>query len=205
MASPPDNEIGRLSVPETIDRLSHQMLGLAPGPLAELRRMEVGGIGAPAYWRLAANCTFLDRNSRTWMQITKIMAILTPKGERTGNERLHQRGGTNGRPRPLGAVLCDGGDPAWPRSGESVHDGVLSEKRLARFLATPPAARGASLERIATMLASKRDPNSGLDCVDIANLLLYLDDQEPPRRLAREYYRRLDRVVRTNQKGEAGQ
>lgn len=205
MTSPPDNGLRRSSLQDKIQQLSSEMLGLAPGPLAELRRMEAGGIGTPAYWRLAVHAGLLDGNPEVWMQIVKIMAIMTPKGTRTPDERLHQAEDGNGRQRSLGAVLCDGGDPSWPPKGQPVHDGVLSEKRLARFLALPPSARGAALERIARTLASRRDVTSGVDCVEIARLLLSPDDHEPPRRVAREYYRRLDRAVRANEKGEPGE
>ncbi len=205
MASPPDNDTSRLSLQDSIRQLSAAMLSLAPGPLAELRRMEAGGIGAPAYWRLAANAGFLDGSAETWMRIVKIMAILTPRGTLTGAERLHQDGnGGDGR-CSLGAVLCDGGDPGWPPKGRPVHNGVFSEKRLARFLALPAAARGPALERIARTLASTRDVARGIDCVEIASLLLHPGNDEHPRRIAREYYRRLDRAVRANEKGESGE
>lgn len=200
--SSPDNGISGSLRSEKIRRLSSELLGLAPGPLAELRRMEIGGRGTPAFWRLAAKGAFLDEDIDAWMQIAKIMAILVPKGDLTGRERLHQFLDEEGRKRGLGAVLCDGGDPAWPPKEGVVHDGVLSEKRLARFLALPTIARGPALERIARMLTTRRSPTSGVDCVEIANLLLDPDNREHTRGVAREYYRRLDGAVRAGQKGE---
>lgn len=199
---PPDGEIPGSSRSAKIRLLSDELLGFAPGPLADLRRMEIGGAGAPAFWRLAAKGAFLDEDIDAWMQIARIMAILVPKGDLTGKERLHQVRDGEGRKRSLGAVLCDGGDPGWPPKEGVVHDGVFSEKRLARFLALPTIARGPALERIARMLATGRSPNSGVDCVEIANLLLDPDNREHTRGVAREYYRRLDAAVRTGQKGE---
>jgi hypothetical protein len=40
------------SLEETIAVLSAKLLSLAPGPLAELRRMEPDGVGASMFWRL---------------------------------------------------------------------------------------------------------------------------------------------------------
>lgn len=200
--SPPDNGIPASRRSEKICRLSSELLGLAPGPLAELRRMENDGSGTPAFWRLAAKGAFLDEDIDAWMRIARIMAILVPKGDLTGKERLHQVRDEAGRRRGLGAVLCDGGAPDWPPKDAVVHDGVLSEKRLASFLALPTIERGPALERIARMLATRRSPYSGVDCVEIADLLLDPDNREHARRVAREYYRRLDGAVRAGQKGE---
>lgn len=200
--SQPDSEIPASRRSEKIRQLSSELLGLAPGPLAELRRMEIGGSGTPAFWRLAAKVAFLDEDIDAWMQIARVMAILVPKGDLTGKERLHQFRDEAGRKRGLGTVLCDGGDPDWPPKDASVHDGVLSEKRLVRFLALPAIARGPALERIARMLATRRSPYSGVNCVEIANLLLDPDNRDHARGVAGEYYRRLDGAVRAGQKGE---
>ncbi len=129
-----------------ISRLSAEMLALAPGPLAELRRMEPGGAGSAAYWRLASRCGFLHADAERWLRIVKIMAILTPKGERQPSDRLHDPD------RPLGAVLCDGGDPAWQPPHRDNPDGVLPEKRLARFLALPPRGDRPLKERLDSVL-----------------------------------------------------
>jgi CRISPR system Cascade subunit CasB len=199
MPQPDENEHKEMKLPDKIHNLSKEMLRLAPGPLAELRRMDIGGVGAPAFWRLAAACGFLDGPALSWMRIVKIMAILTPKGERSGQERLHQKRDKDGRDRSLGSVLCDGGQPGWPSTGQG-ESPALSETRLARLLAGPANERGPTLERITRALASRRDPTSGVDCTDIARLLLFPDDPEPPRTLAREYYRRLDLAARQNSK-----
>jgi CRISPR system Cascade subunit CasB len=172
---------------ETIDKLSNELLALAPGPVAELRRMEIGGPGAPAYWRLAKECRFLDSNPDLWMRIVAIMAILTSKGKRRGNDRLHDPR------RRLGVVLCDGADPGWP--GDARGDAprpFLSETRLARLFALPAGQRGEAIARIARMLATRRDPASGVNCVEIAALLLSPDNERNLQNIARDYYRRLD-------------
>lgn len=182
---------------ETIDRLSNELLALAPGPLAELRRMEVSGPGAPAYWRLARECGFLDGSPDLWMRIAAIMAILTPKGKRRENDRLHDS------KRRLGAVLCDGADPGWP--GDARGDDLrpfLSETRLARFLAQPAGQRGEAIARIARMLAARRDPARGVNCIEIAVLLLSPDNERNLQNVAHDYYKRLDDAARKSKAEE---
>lgn len=171
---------------ETVKELSRMLLSLAPGPLAELRRMEVSGPPVPIFWRLATKCEFDKSNTDAWKQVVKILAILTPKGEKRPAYCLHDV------KRGLGTVLCDGGDPGW-RFQNDPPDGVFSEKRLARFLALPRAQRGPALERIARLLARTRDAASGINCTDIAALLLTGDNKDSLDRIARDYYRRLDR------------
>lgn len=168
---------------ETIARLSTEMRGLATGDLAELRRMDASGAGVAAYWHLAARCGFLDARIDAWIAIVRMMAVLNPKGEPSGRQPVHDAR------RRLGAVLCDGGDSDW---GGGEARPAVSEHRLGRFLAAPPNHRADSLERFARMLARRRDTSHGLNCADIARLLLFPDDPSPPRDLAREYYRRLD-------------
>ena len=174
-----------MSLKEIIEKLSEQMLRrLGPGDLAELRRMTPDVVEPSAYWRLAAECGFLDDNSERWTPVVQIMAILTPKGNRLPSDRLHDP------KRPLGAVLVDGGNPAW--SGGADARPSVSETRLARFFATPAALRADALLRFARMLASKRDRTSGVNCVEIAKLLLSGNPTEPQRDIARAYYARLD-------------
>ena len=57
----------------------------------------------------------------------RILALLNPKGEPLpeGRPLLH-----NGA-RPLGRVLCDGGDPGWQPEGDNP-DGFVSDRGLAR-------------------------------------------------------------------------
>ena len=61
--------------------------------------------------------------------------------------------------------------------------------------------RGVLLTRAARALARSREPNSGVDVVHIALVLL---DPGNGRRLAEPYYRRLDWVERTALKSEEG-
>ncbi len=168
------------------------MQHLDPGSLAELRRMDKE-TGAPVFWRLAARHPGAigrqDMESQ-WMEIIRILAILTPKGDPASRPPLH-----NNR-RRLGEVLCDGGDPIWtgPRP-------AFSELRMAQLMAARGAQRGVLVARAARALARSWEPNSGVDVVDIALVLL-----EPGhgRRLAEAYYRRLDRAERTALKSEEG-
>ncbi len=173
---------------ETVESISKKLLGLDSGPLAELRRMEPEEAGTPMFWRMAAEYGFRDVELSIWKRIVRIMALLTPRGNRSDAVRLHER------TRRLGAVLCDGGDPGWPPKGANATP-VLSEQRLARFLATPADQRGESLERIARMLARSRNPQNGINCTEIAYLLLYPDKATYLDDVARHYYSRLDRAA----------
>ncbi len=178
---------------ETIERLSAEMGRLGTGDLAELRRMEPGGPGVSSYWHLAGSCGFLDADPDRWKRIVRIMAILTPKGERAGARRVHDA------ERRFGAVLCDGGDPGWGVQGSGARP-VVSETRLARFLSQRGAPQGETLERLARMLAAERNPTSGINCADIARLLLFPVDSSARQDLARAYYRRLDSAAyKTNE------
>ena len=181
-----------LSLDETIMAVSQRLLGLDPGPLAELRRMEPGGPGTPIFWRLAAEMRLDDGQREQWMQIVRILAILTPRS-RGNTARLHDRF------RQLGRALCDGGNQAWPSDPKNPRP-ALSETRFARLLATPAAKRGEALERIARMLARTRTPEVGINCTEIARLLLRTDDSLPLQDLARDYYRRLDPADRNSTK-----
>ena len=171
---------------QTINSLSKEMKLLGTGPLAELRRMAVDGPGTTDFWHLANLSGFLEDKQHTdpWMRIVKIMAILTPKGEPAKRHFLHDER------RSLGTVLCDGGHHDWSAASNTP---FLSETRLARFLAQSPEQRAEALERQARALAAKRNPDIGINCADIAALLLYPDNESHHlRNLARTYYRRLD-------------
>ena len=156
------------------------MQHLAPGPLADLRRMEPES-AAPAFWRLAAGHPRTigkpDREQE-WIGIVRILAILTPKGDPESRSSLH-----NGK-RRLGQVLCDGGNPDWtgPRP-------VLSEHRFMKLLAAHGQQRAVLLTRAARAIARSMSPGSGLNVPDVAYALL---SPENKRHLAEHYYRRLD-------------
>lgn len=169
---------------------------LEPGPLAELRRME-GGTGAAGFWRLAAqHPETVARNQEQWMAIVRIMAILTPKGEPEARGPLHDP------KRPLGTVLCDGGDPGWP--GSATPHAVVSESRLGRLIASRGKQREVLLTRAVRAVARTRQPDSGVNVVDIAWTLLAPDSDHSARRLAEPYYLRLERAERAHQTNEEG-
>ena len=179
---------------DIVEKISEQMLWrLGTGDLAELRRMTLGAVEPLAYWRLAAECGFLDSKPERWAPIVQIMAILTPKGNRLALDRLHDA------KRGLGEVLADGGNPA--RSDGSFVDGertphpFVSEKRFAQFLAAPAEQDADSLMRLARSLAANRDRSCGVNCLEIASLLLSTDRTNGLRKIARDYYRRLDSVA----------
>ena len=131
------------------------MQHLYPGSLAELRRMEKE-TGTPVFWRLAARHPGAvgrqDMEGR-WMEIIRILAILTPKGDPAGRPPLH-----NSR-RRLGEVLCDGGDPNWtgPRP-------AFSQLRMAQLMAARGTQRGVLLTRAARALARSRGAEKRSRC-----------------------------------------
>jgi hypothetical protein len=67
---------------EKVVALSDELLRLDPGDLAELRRFQRGEAGPLSYWRLAAKCGFLDDSPERWGPLVRVLAILTPKGEK---------------------------------------------------------------------------------------------------------------------------
>lgn len=184
---PPEGE--RFDYKVAVGEIAAKMCRLGTGDLAQLRRMEVGGPGCSAFWQLASAGGVIDAAPITpWMRIIKIMAILTPKGERAKGIPLH-----DDRYR-LGGVLCDGGDPGWKDATRP----FVSETRLARFLSQPPDHHGEALERIARALANRRVIDRGLNCADIAALLLFPESKTSAQALATSYYRRLDSALRTD-------
>ncbi|MGY0833780.1 type I-E CRISPR-associated protein Cse2/CasB [Azospirillum argentinense] len=186
------------SLNDAVTAIAARLLALDPGPLAELRRMEPGGAGTPAFWRLAAERDLPRSKTDAWMRIVRIMAILSDKGAPETRKPLHDW------KRPLGAALADGGDKEWtPPPGDEASP-VLSEARFIRFLALPPQERGEALERMARALARRRQPGHGLDCADIAELLLFGDDPRPIQKLARDFYNRLDGAKRRAEKEKEG-
>lgn len=188
---PPEQQ----TLEQKINCLSQAMNRLGTGPLADLRRMAVHGPGTASFWHLANHSGFLESaNTDSWMRIVKIMAILAPKGEPAGRDSLHDRR------QSLGKVLCDGGHHDWSASSDTP---FLSETRLARFLAQRPQQRAEALERQARALAARRNPDIGINCADIAALLLYPDNESHHlRELARAYYRRLDSAARKTKEEE---
>jgi CRISPR system Cascade subunit CasB len=184
-----------MQLKEKVVALSDELLRLDAGDLAELRRFEPGDAGPLAYWRLAVKCGFLDDPPERWGPLVRILAILTPKGEKRARGRLHDP------KRSLGAVLCDGGNPTWAGGGEARP--MLSEARLMRLLATPAAQRADAVRRIARMLAASREPGTGLNAVELAALLLSNDAEAEMRRIAREFYRRLDTTPKSTTEAHA--
>ena len=181
------------SLDEKVEALSERILALDPGPLAELRRMEPNGVGTSMFWRLAANLGFPAEETNVWMQIIRIFAILTPKSRLSPAVRLHDR------TCRLGRILCDGGNQVWPSDPKNPRP-ALSEERLARLLVTPAGQRGEAIERIARMLARSRTPEIGINCTEIARLLLEPNDPRPLQDIARYYYARLDPADRNSTK-----
>ena len=127
------------------------------------------------------------------MAVLRMLVRLTP---------LHlapaQRPGLHNPVRPLGALLCDGGDPKhWAKTTDLRP--FLSERRLAWLISARGARRLQLLERTVTGLARRaalhtgHDSTRGLDLRDLATAALGTTD---PRRLAEPYYAVLERADR---------
>lgn len=169
-------------VAEAALALARALQPASPGELAAMRRMR-DDAGAPLFWRLAARHAEIDRRSEAWIPIARMLALLTPTGQPEARPGLHDP------QRPLGAVLCDGGDRAW--SGPQP---MLSEQRLARLLAARGKARRVALERALRMLANRRPPGPLVNVPQIAWAVLNPDGGQ----IARDYYARLDRAAATH-------
>lgn len=188
----------RAQLEASIFEIGRTLAGLDPGALADLRRLSLDGddAGAPYFWRLAARHDFGgEASQKTWARIVQIMAILTDKGASDGKRSPHEPPADNNGMRGLGAALCDGGDPAWGR-GELDPRPMLSELRFARLLVARGAMRAELMERAARALAANKPPGVGVNCTDLAWLLLHPDNPSHARKLARDYYARLDRTRR---------
>lgn len=172
---PPDDEKQKLS--EVIFKLSQRMARLDPGSLARLRRMDPEGPGETEFWKLALDCD-LGTDARHQM-LVRLLALLTPRGDPGIHKKLHDRS------RALGTVLAETKFP---------------ETRLMRFLALPFGRRGEALERMVRWLAQKG--HDGVNCTDIAALLLS-DDDRAARRLAETHYRAVDRLNTTDNEDSA--
>ena len=174
------------------------MQDLAPGPLAELRRMKVDSASA-VFWRLAArHPQTIGRNDKQqeWIAIIRILAILTETGDPSRRNPLHDPA------RRLGTVLCDGGDrETWPPKDGRKPQPMLSERRLIQLLVARGPQRAVLLERAARMLARSRLPGSGINVDDVAWSLLNPTDS---RQLAEHYYGRLDRAQQAAESHERG-
>ncbi|MBF0445566.1 MAG: hypothetical protein HQL68_08240 [Magnetococcales bacterium] len=169
-----------------IPQISHALLNLSPGPLADLRRMRPGEEGAAFFWKLAARHDMGEGVLLTrWQRVVQAMALLMPKGEQQPGWVLHDP------KRSVGAVLCDGGQISWSGSGRGDKP-ILSEQRLARLLAARGRQREMIVERVVRMLARSRDPHSGINCVELAKIILFSENKSSVGEIARNYYYRLD-------------
>ena len=189
------------SLPETIFAIGRTLADLEPGALADLRREAGEGSGPrPSYfWRLAARHEAIRHNEESWLRIIRIMAILTDKGAPKGKLSPHVSKSAANNWRGLGVALCDGGDPQWG-VGQLDPRPMLSELRFARLLAATGDMRADLMEHAARALTAKKSPGTGgVDCTDLARFLLYPNDPEPGRSLARSYYARLDRGAASDQ------
>ena len=173
----------REEVEAAVVAAAEEMRRLDPGGMAALRRMTAQD-PAPAFWKLAIRHPVMTRARSAWVEILRILAILTPRGAPETRPRLHD--GANPHAK-LGAALCDGGRRDWAAGNRP----LVSERRFTQLLATRGPARAEALVRIARMLAANRDPAAGLDVRSIAWARLHPEDTI---KLAEAYYRRLDHM-----------
>ncbi len=191
-------QVDRSPLNDTIFEIGRTLAGLDPGALADLRCMSSAGddAGAPYFWRLAARHDFGgEERQKSWVRIVQLMAILTDKGSPDGKASPHEPPTEANGWRGLGTALCDGGDPAWGR-GETKPRPMLSEQRFARLLSARDVMGAELLERAARTLAVKKPTGAAFNCTDLALFLLDPDNPAHDRKLARDYYARLDRKQR---------
>jgi CRISPR system Cascade subunit CasB len=197
----PSEELNPVAeVADTMVQIGQSLADLDADALAELRRGPGrGSRPQPAYfWRLAARHAIIRSDEDAWLRIIRIMAILTDTGNVVGKLSPHAGKSAANHWRGFGTALCDGGDRQWGVTYFDRHP-MLSELRLARLLVATGDMRADLMERAARALAAKKPPGSGgVDCADLADFLLRLDDPEPGRRLARSYYARLERGMATD-------
>lgn len=194
----PEPKADKPKLGDKIYAIGQTLTDLDPGALADLRRisLEGGAPGAPYFWRLASRHNFgADEHLQSWARIVQIMAILTDKGSTENKKSPHIPASENNGWRGLGHALCDGGDLAWGK-GENDPRPMLSELRFARLIAARGAMRAELMERAARALATKKPPGEQVNCTDLARFLLYPDNPDHARKLARDYYARLDRAGR---------
>ena len=174
-------------------RAAEFMRGLGTGDLAQCRRMD-SNTASPVFWRLAVQHPTTighPKWEQEWMEIIRVLAILTPKGDPTNRPSLHDD------TRKFGAVLCDGGDPNPEWSGRP----MFSEFRLEKLMAARGTQRAVLLKRAVQMLVRSSESSSKVNVIDIAKVLL---KPENGRLLAEPYYRRLDRAEQIANQSEKG-
>jgi CRISPR system Cascade subunit CasB len=192
----PEKETDRPSLDQVVSKIGNALANLDPGPLAELRRMSLAGDapGAAYFWRLASRYDFGGGDRlHTWARVVQLMAILTDKGASDGKQSPHEPSRKENHWRGLGHTFCDGGDQTWG-NGQTSPRPMLSEQRFARLLAAKGQARFELMERAIRALAAKKSPGVGVNCADLARFLLDPDNPSHARKLARDYYARLDRA-----------
>lgn len=197
----PDPSVDRSEFGDKIFAIGQSLAGLDPGPLAELRRMSLSGdgAGAPYFWRLASRHDFgAGARLQTWARIIQIMAVLTDKGQPEGKRSPHAPPTKDNGWRGLGHALCDGADPAWGNGAIDPRP-ILSELRFARLIAARGSMRAELMERAGRALAAKKPPGTGVNCIDLAWLLVDPGNPAHTRKLARNYYARLDRARRNDE------
>ena len=171
-----DLDVGELAI-----AVSNVLKFASPGDLSALRRMRPGH-GVAAFWRLVAKYRITARQEEKWAEIVSLIALLTPTGQPGSRPEL------NLPERRLGTVLCDGG-----QGDGKVERPLLSETRLARLLAARGKTREDSLKRAVRMLARR---HIQLNVEDLA--LAVLAPKRSAQRIARAYYKRLDRGATNN-------
>lgn len=196
----PEPKAERPTLGNTIAAIGCTLADLDLGALANLRRMSLEGDapGAPYFWRLVARHDFgKDERLRTWARIVQIMAILTDKGLPDGKTSPQAPATKDNGWRGFGHALCDGADPGWG-VGETDPRPMLSELRFARLLAARGSMRAELMERAARALATNKPPGAQVNCTDLAWFLLDPDNPKHARKLAGDYYARLDRAGRND-------
>ena len=167
------NSEPQFDLDRAVAAIASEIARLDPGPAAELRRETLGGAGAAAFWKLMAThgpARHFDEDG--WAAVVQAIAVLTPNGRNPEKPPAHDRN------RPMGAAL---------------HDGGISELRLARLLAASKEMRRDPVLRTCRRLAAAEECR--FDLRTLARFILF-DDDRTSRRIASDYYRAEARATR---------
>ncbi|WP_150002124.1 type I-E CRISPR-associated protein Cse2/CasB [Iodidimonas gelatinilytica] len=175
-------------VKDIIAKIGDTMCRLPPGDMAQLRRMSGSPLRAPHFWRWKAQFNWADSQDDIWATIITAMAILTDKG------RAFDKASPHDPQRPLGRVLCDGGNRNWPAAGETPRP-KFSELHLTRLLNERGPSRQTAVLRAMRILAPT---SASLNCVELAQFLLNDKKDWPAQKIAQTYYARLDGAEHTS-------
>ena len=163
------------------------------GQLARLKRSRIDQPVADYWWLLALaerqklNRKIHDDNTRTWIQLVKLLALLTPGARGGENSSSADDTGKHTAHNPsvaFGKALFECGDAQASRAG-------FSELRLAALLDSEGQQFEEKLTRACRLLATKQQR---FNCCELAQCIQFSSGSQgyesTRNKIARDYYRR---------------